>query len=128
MDKKSRNIGILLSIVVLLLIGAAALLSVNNPSKIVNAPTPTIVSEKKPESESVMYQGQNGQDALTLLKKQANVETNSSGLVTKINDKVASDKNKEFWAFYVNGKMAEVGPAEYVTKDTEKIEWKVEKY
>ncbi|HUQ84753.1 MAG TPA: DUF4430 domain-containing protein [Candidatus Limnocylindrales bacterium] len=112
----------------LLLLGGATLVTVNNPSKIVSNPTPTIVSEKKSVTDRVSYPGENGKDALTLLKAFSKVEQGSSGLVTSINSRLAEDKNKEFWAFYVNGKMSEVGPADYVTKDADKIEWKIEKY
>lgn len=87
----------------------------------------SIVSEIK-TADSFSYKGEEGKDALTLLKGETNVEQNSSGLVVSINGQKADDKKHEFWAFYVNGKMAEVGPAEYVTKDGEKVEWKIEHY
>ncbi|HVF69160.1 MAG TPA: DUF4430 domain-containing protein [Xanthomonadales bacterium] len=128
MDKRTKKVGLILIGVLVLLIGAAALFTVNNPSKIVDSPTPTIVSEQETQSQTLSYQGEDGKDALSLLKDKATVEQNSSGLVISINDRLAEDKNKEFWAFYVNGKMAEVGPAEYITKDTDKIEWKIERY
>ena len=80
------------------------------------------------KTETFTYEGKEGQDALTLLKEKTTVEQNASGLVTAINGRKAEDSKKEYWAFYANGKMATVGPAEYVTKDTDKIEWKVEKY
>lgn len=78
--------------------------------------------------EYLSYRGQNGEDALTLLKKQASIEKNTSSLVVGINGRKADDTKREYWAFYVNGKMAQVGPAEYQTKTGDKIEWKIEKY
>lgn len=128
MDKRTKKVGLILIGVFLLLIGAAAAFTVNNPSKIVNKPTPTILSEKKVENKVVTYKGEDGKDALTLLKNVAKVEQNSSGLVTTIDGREALDKNKEYWAFYVNDEMAPVGPAEYQTKNTDNIEWKIEKY
>ncbi len=74
------------------------------------------------------YPGVTGKDALTLLKEKAAVEQDTSGLVTSINMRKADSAGHEYWAFYVNGKMAAVGPASYVTKSTEKIQWKIEKY
>ncbi len=74
------------------------------------------------------YKGKNRKDALTLLKKQAVVGQNASGLVTSINGRKADDTKREYWAFYVNGKQAPVGPAEYQTKNGDKIEWKIERY
>lgn len=88
--------------------------------------TPTQVQQKKTEAFS--YRGVEGQDALTLLKAKTSVEQNNSGLVIAISGRKADDKIHEFWAFYVNGKMASVGPAEYQTRNTDLIEWKIEKY
>lgn len=79
--------------------------------------------------DSFSYQGVEGKTALALLKKKAkNVELSNSGLVVSINGRKAEDSKKEFWAFYVNGEMAQVGPAEYITEDKDLIEWKIEHY
>lgn len=78
--------------------------------------------------ETISYKGKNGVDALTLLKARTTVEQDKSGLVVAINDKKADAKKREYWAFYVNGKMATVGPSDYKTKDTDMIEWKIERY
>jgi hypothetical protein len=80
------------------------------------------------QQASITYNGKEGVDALALLKEQNTAEQNSSGLVTIINGRKAEDSKREYWAFYVNGEMATVGPGEYVTKDTDRIEWRVEKY
>ena len=74
------------------------------------------------------YSGQDGQDALTLLKARAAAEQNESGLVVAINGRKANASAREFWAFYVNGELAQVGPADYQTKNADRIEWKIEKY
>lgn len=83
---------------------------------------------QKTVAAAFSYTGREGVDALTLLKEETTVEQNDSGLVTSINDRKADEKKREFWSFYVNGKMAPVGPAEYITKDTDSIEWKIETY
>ena len=85
--------------------------------------TPTVVQE-----EIISYAGRGGVDALTLLQEQASVEQDPSGLVVSINNRKADSGKREYWAFYVNGAFAPVGPAEYKTKDTDKIEWKTETY
>ncbi len=74
------------------------------------------------------YEGREGVDALTLLKEKAEIKQDDSGLVTSVNGREADSGAREYWSFYVNGKMASVGPADYITKDTEKIEWKIETY
>ena len=48
--------------------------------------------------------------------------------VTSINDRLADDSKHEFWAFYVNGKQAEVGAGSYIVKQGDTIEWKIETY
>lgn len=80
------------------------------------------------QKDSLSYRGKEGKDALSLLKEQAAVVQDKSGLVTAINGRKADTVKREYWAFYVNSKMAEVGPLEYKTKDTDMIEWKIEKY
>ncbi len=80
------------------------------------------------EIKSFSYMGREGIDALTLLKEETVVDQEASGLVASINGRKADKSKREYWAFYVNRKMAEVGPADYVTKDTDKIEWKLKHY
>lgn len=76
----------------------------------------------------VTYRGQNGQNALQLLKMHAKVVTKSSSLgdyVVSINGNDGG--GTKYWLFYVNGKQAQVGAASYVTHDGEIIQWKLEK-
>ena len=72
-----------------------------------------------------------GKTVLDLTKEKANIKTKGEGInayVTEINSKEALNSKKEYWAFYVNGKMAEVGAGSYKLKNNDKIEWKIEKY
>ena len=78
--------------------------------------------------DHISYDGVAGKDALTLLKEKAAVEQDASGLVVAIDRRKPDSSQHEFWAFYVNGQMAQVGPADYKTKAGDKIEWKIEKY
>lgn len=86
-------------------------------------PTPTLALV-----DYVKYKGKTGKTALELLKEQAPVEEASSGLVVAINGRKADNTQSEYWGFYVNGKLASVGPFEYKTNDGDIIEWKIEKY
>lgn len=86
-------------------------------------PTPTIIL-----TDYFSYKGEIGKSALDILKEKASVDEASSGLVTGINGRRADNSAHEYWAFYVNGKLADTGPADYQTKDTDLIEWKIEKY
>lgn len=78
--------------------------------------------------DTFSYKGEENKDALTLLKEKTVIEQNKSGLVISVDGRKAEDKNREYWSFYVNGKMANVGPADYKTTNTDLIEWKIEKY
>ena len=72
-----------------------------------------------------------GKTALDLTKEKANIKTKGEGVnayVTEINGQEALNSKKEYWAFYVNGKMAEVGAGSYKLKEGDKIEWKLANY
>ena len=75
---------------------------------------------------TVTYAGENGKNALQLLKQSTSVAQDKSGLVVSING--YKPTGHTYWAFYINGKYANVGPASYMTKDSDVITWKVEKY
>ncbi len=72
-----------------------------------------------------------GETALELLKQTANIETKGekeSAFITGINGRAANEKNGEFWAFYLNGKLATVGAGSYKLQNNDKIEWVLEKF
>jgi hypothetical protein len=72
-----------------------------------------------------------GKTALDLIKEKTKVVIKGEGVnayVIEINGRLAEDSKKEFWAFYVNGKQAEVGVGSYKLKEGDRIEWKIETY
>lgn len=77
---------------------------------------------------TVSYKGEDDVDALTLLEENHRVQKDRSGLVNTIDGRKADSGKHEYWAFYVNGKLAEIGPHDFLTKDTDRIEWKIENY
>lgn len=79
-------------------------------------------------SDTFSYKGSDGVDAFTLLEEQAEIEVSKSGLIDSINGRKADEKKREFWSFYVNGELANVGPKDYITKSSDLIEWKIETY
>ncbi len=91
------------------------------------APLKTAISHFH-QTSTFSYQGQNGKDALSILKAQAVVGQSASGLVVSINGRKANSAKHEYWAFYVNGKLAQVGPADYQTHSTDSIMWKISTY
>ena len=77
------------------------------------------------------YGVEEGTTALDLLKETTKVTTKGEGenaFVVEINGRKADETKKEFWAFYINGKMSAVGAGSYKLKNNDKIEWKIENY
>lgn len=76
---------------------------------------------------SLSYQVKENTTALALLKTSHQVETKDYGslgeMVVSI-DGVAA-RVDQFWAFYVNGKLSNVGAGSYILKNNDKIEWKL---
>lgn len=125
----------ILTIIIVLLVGLFGwgyMRSVGSP-----APSARIVVEKIPVEvkiegeESISGQVIKDSTALDYLKANYEVVTNGEGVnayVVEINGRRADDKKKEFWSFYINGKMAEVGAGSYILRSNDKIEWKIENY
>lgn len=79
------------------------------------------------QSSAIAYQGRQGASALQLLKEKYRVETQSypTGEFVKSINGVTPDAT-HFWALYVDGKQATVGASQYITKNGENIEWKLD--
>lgn len=125
--KNIKSKGAVLGILAVILILPVIILSQQQPKtqqSILSAKT----AIQHSQITNLNYKGQDGNDALTLLKQNAVVEQDKSGLVTVINNRKAENASHEFWAFYVNGKQASVGPADYITKNEDLIQWKIEKF
>ncbi len=91
--------------------------------------TQTVIQKDNVSSDYVSYSGETGKTAQELLmKEQSGVKLDASGMVSTIANRTADANNREYWAFYVNGKMSSVGAAAYITNTTDKIEWKIEEY
>ena len=86
------------------------------------------VSEALEVNEKFTYEGKEGVDALTLLKEETAIKQDNSGLVISIDGRDADSSRREYWSFYVNGKMASVGPADYITNGKDKLEWRLENF
>lgn len=78
------------------------------------------------KQQAVSYAGKEGKNALDLLKSGHTVDVSDQGFVNAIDG--VKPGNRQFWALYVNGKQAEVGAKDYITKPTDKVEWKLESF
>jgi hypothetical protein len=79
------------------------------------------------QTTDIKYNGVEGQTALALLKKHAEVTTKHysfGDLVTSING--TAGNGPKYWTFYLNGKEASVGAGAYVSKNSDKIEWRLQ--
>jgi len=75
----------------------------------------------------IIYYGVNGQNALALLEKHAQVQLKHYSFgeeVIVINGAVGN--GPKYWTFYINGKESSVGASSYITKNTDKLEWKLQ--
>ena len=93
--------------------------------------TQRIIESKKIKTdlgESAVKPGTNALDLLASAAKIAKKGEGANSFITAINGREAKDAAREFWAFYVNGKQAEVGAGSYILKDGDVVEWKLENY
>ncbi len=95
--------------------------------------TPSPAATATPSAATQLtYAGQDGKTALELLKakdpKAATKGDGANAYVTSVGGYAASDTKKEYWAFYVNGKLSDVGAGTYVTKSSDQISWKIATY
>ena len=96
-----------------------------------NKPRVAVVAPAEQQHKNftyLKYQGKTGSTALALLKAAAAVETKDSAYgpyVDSING-VTGGTDGKYWAFYVNGALAQVGADAYTTKHGDSIEWKLE--
>ncbi|MBX4191344.1 MAG: DUF4430 domain-containing protein [Candidatus Doudnabacteria bacterium] len=89
-----------------------------NPGIAVGEPNPSMV---------ISYSGVEGKNALELLRASHRVDVKSysfGDMVTGI-DGITPD-TRHFWAMYVNGTMSQTGAGQFVTKKSDRIEWKIE--
>lgn len=108
------------------------LLGIVSSFQLLKTPSPSIAEINDNPTVSatkvITYAGKEGVDALTLLRSHYPVKQDSSGLVISIDNRDADFQKNVYWTFYINGEMASVGLAEYQTKSTDSIEWRLESF
>ena len=110
-----------------IVIALAAGIGAYGHSHATSSPTPIPVVTASPQVNDITYQGQDGTDAMTLLQATHKVDLKQYSfgpMVTGI-DGLANTTSKS-WMFYVNGTSASVGAKDYVSKSTDKLEWRYE--
>lgn len=76
---------------------------------------------------TIEYNGQDGKNALDLLKSSHNVEAKQYSFGSFVNsiDGIAPDAN-HFWAFYINDQFSQVAADKYITKSSDKLKWQMD--
>lgn len=116
---------LLTSVIALSLLGAGCSLTqtVNlNLSRVKNSNTAANANVAK----TVSYTGQTGKNALDLLTSGHQVDASAQGFVNGIDGIKPGDH--QYWAFYINGKLSDVGAKDYQSKTSDSIEWKLESF
>lgn len=117
-----------LLIAAIAIVGLGGFLFIKENSQTAPTSSSASVAPTTSQANTLSYVGKAGKDAIALLKEKGTIEQDKSGLVISINGRAADSAKREYWAFYVNGKLADKGPAEYQTADTDTVEWKIETY
>lgn len=125
---RNKNIGLLAGIIVVLGVVAGVTLPKLTANEPAATPAPT-ASAQVVNKEIVSFTGTEGKTALASLKEQHSVETKATtygDMVVTINGLAADDTH--YWAFYVNGVMANEGAGTYVPKTGDTLEFRWEKF
>jgi hypothetical protein len=137
MNSTLKRIETFVIVVIIAVIGVAYAFMQNpaknsNPQEAQTAQTEQQGQEERVQlvpGSSIQYQGVDGKNAVELLKLNHRVTTKEfSGMgeyVVGING-VESDSANNFWSFYVNGQQSPVGASQYITKNGDILEWKLE--
>ena len=129
MTKKVINKKTIILAAILLVIAVAVVFFVFTPAISKTNVTSKSTSTKNESLKNIFsYKGEKGKNALELLKKYATVKQDNTGMVISINGRQVNKGKHEYWEFFVNGKSANVGPADYMTKNTDTLMWKIATY
>jgi hypothetical protein len=126
----SKKIIVILGFIVLCVGTAIVQFKIQAPQKII-VQKPHFFVKQTIQGNINKIQVTSGTTALQLLQMSHKVVMTGQGInsfVTGIDKQVVDSQKKEFWAFYVNEKQAQVGAGSYILKNNDTIEWKVETY
>jgi hypothetical protein len=133
-DKHSSNkiLSTIIALVVALIGTTGLVVALHTPNaKVTVTPHQQQAQSEQPKpapATRISYKGEDGKNALDLLKQHVHVTTKQSSYgeyVDSING-VQGGTGGKYWAFYVNGAQAPVGAGSYTTKSGDNIEWKFE--
>jgi hypothetical protein len=121
------NIIAIIILAAILIIGGS-LLGSHVVKKQANASVAGLENQFQPTVlKTIDYNGEDGKNALELLQATHEIKIQDSTLGTfVISIDGTANTDTAYWMFYVNDSLATVGANDYVTKSTDKIEWRYE--
>ena len=128
---RTRKFFLLTVVAVFLVIGGISVLKPSPLQHLENVATPGAGLFEEEEAYTLVYKGEDGKTALEILQEAATVEVKGRGenaFVVAINGRKADERRREYWSFWVNKEMAQVGAGSYKTKSGDTIEWKIDTY
>lgn len=119
MSKQTKAI-----LVAMVLVATAAAISISRNANNIAKQISTVQQTQGPETR---YNCEKSKTAFDLLKKNHTLETKDTSFGKQVIgiDNVKPAEN-QYWAFYVDGKLAPVGADAYNCTGEEKVEWKLE--
>lgn len=124
--------GLAVAVIAIAGIGGYTLINNNKNDSVKSVTvTKTVTSDKitySADKKTVNYAGEVDKAALETLQSLTTVQTEDSSfgkMVISING-LASEKSKNYWAFYVNDAYASEGAGTYKAKVGDKIKWHLE--
>ena len=118
-----KSKALIIPVAILVVLGAGAVIW----SQTANSDHVSIVKNSQNQTTQISYKGENGKDALSLLKQHAVVQVKHysfGDLVTSING--TAGNGPKYWTFYINGKEAQVGAGAYTTKNSDTLSWRLQ--
>jgi hypothetical protein len=90
---------------------------------------PAVVQKGESKMDYYKYSGKNGRTAYDVLMRDESAWLGAEDeVLTTINFRKADVSKNERWVFYVNGQKVQEKPWDYVTKDSDIIELKIERH
>lgn len=114
---------------ILIALGITAIVLINQPAKRVDKTVGAQQSAIQGETSDVIrFTATRGRSVLDQFKEHAKVETKNSdfGVYVDAVNGLRGGTNNKYWMYYVNGELANIGAADYITVGGEIIEWRFE--
>lgn len=127
MSKKTKQVQNKAAVVAVFVVIVAAITGAGVYEQNRNSNHVQTVTNSQQQLTQISYSGKSGVSAYTLLKKYATITAKHYSFgyfVTSING--TAGNGPKYWTLYVNGKESQVGASAYITKNSDKITWKLQ--